>query len=116
MSASGHETTHFVRLYVNVFVALMALTVVTVGASYLHLTVPLAIGVAIVIAIVKGSLVAGFFMHLIREKPAIVAMLVLVAVLFGALMILPVLTMKNSVGTPYTPFNSAASPASVVER
>lgn len=116
MSASEDQTTHFVRSYLTVFAALLALTVVTVAASYLHLTVPLAIGVALAIAILKGSLVASFFMHVIREKPVILAMLLLVAVLLAALMILPLLTMKNSIGTPSTPFTNAASPAPLAER
>ena len=57
-----------VRVYINVFVALMALTVITVGISYLHLSVVPAIILALVVATIKGSLVASYFMHLISEK------------------------------------------------
>ncbi len=116
MNASEHQTTHFVRSYLFVFGALLALTVVTVAASYLHLTVSLTIGVALAIAILKGSLVASFFMHVIREKPAILAMLLLVAVLLAALMILPLLTLMDSTGTPSAAFTNAGSPAPLEER
>ena len=51
-------------VYILVFVSLMVLTVVTVAVSYLHLPVTAAIAVALVVATVKGSLVAGYFMHL----------------------------------------------------
>lgn len=115
MSTSEHETQHYVRTYLNVFAALMALTIATVAASHVHLAVPLAIVVALAIAIVKGSLVASFFMHLISEKPVIFAVLLITAVLFAALMILPVLTMMDSIPTPYTPWSSPAIPPAQTE-
>ena len=61
-----------VRVYIIVFVALMALTLITVAISYLHLPTPMAIAVALLVATVKGSLVACYFMHLISEKKLIV--------------------------------------------
>jgi cytochrome c oxidase subunit 4 len=86
---SVEEIKKQVRTYILVFVALMALTVVTVAVSYLHLSVGWAIAVALFIATIKGSLVAGFFMHLISEKKLIYATLILTFVFFIALMILP---------------------------
>ena len=47
-----------VRVYITVFVALMALTLITVAVSYLDLPPATAIAVALFIAVVKGSLVA----------------------------------------------------------
>ena len=79
-----------VRIYVTVFVALMALTLVTVSVSYLHLPIPLAIAVALTIAVVKGSLVAGYFMHLISERKLIYAVLILTIVFFAVLLYTPV--------------------------
>ncbi len=79
-----------VRTYIAVFVALLALTVVTVTVSYLHLEVHEAIIVALIVATVKGSLVAGFFMHLISEKKIIYGALILTVVFFIALMFLPI--------------------------
>ena len=79
-----------IRTYILVFVALMALTIITVAVSYLHLPVKQAIAVALLIAIVKGSMVAAFFMHLISERKLIYGALLLTAVFFAALMFLPV--------------------------
>jgi len=87
-----------VRVYIIVFVALMALTLITVAISYLHLPTPMAIAVALLVATVKGSLVACYFMHLISEKKLIVAVLALTFVFFVALLALPALTVGNSYG------------------
>ena len=62
------------------------------AVSYVHLPVPQAVGVALLVATIKGSLVACYFMHLISEKKLILAVLLLTAVFFVVLMALPVLT------------------------
>lgn len=72
-----------------VFVALMGLTVVTVAVSYLHLDVFWAIVLALFIATIKGTLVAGYFMHLLSEKKIIYWTLLLTLVFFIVLMALP---------------------------
>ena len=84
-----------VRIYITVFVALMALTIITVAISRLHLPIPIAVTVALLVAIVKGSLVACYFMHLISEKRLIYAVLALTAVFFVALLALPVVTVHD---------------------
>ena len=84
-----------VRVYVTVFVALMVLTIVTVTVSRFHLPVPIAVTVALIIATIKGSLVACYFMHLISEKKLIYAVLALTVVFFVALMTLPILTVRD---------------------
>jgi cytochrome c oxidase subunit 4 len=86
---TAEEIRRETRGYVLVFVALMALTVITVGISYLHLPTLPAVSLALLVAIVKGSLVACFFMHLISEKKAIYAVLVLTVVFFAVLMLVP---------------------------
>ena len=86
------------RGYVLVFVALAALTVVTVAVSYLHLSIGPAIALALFIATVKGSLVACFFMHLISERKLIYSVLILTVVFFGALMLLPLSTFLDHLG------------------
>jgi cytochrome c oxidase subunit 4 len=68
-----------VGTYIKVFVALAVGTVVTVLASNLHLGIILGILVALIIATAKGSLVAGFFMHLVAERRAIYWILILTA-------------------------------------
>ena len=84
-----------VRIYITVFVTLMVLTIITVAISYLHLPVPTAVAVALLVATIKGSLVACYFMHLISEKKLIYAVLVLTAAFFVALLALPTLTHSN---------------------
>jgi cytochrome c oxidase subunit 4 len=84
-----------VRVYITVFVVLMALTIITVGISYLHLPLPIAVTAALLVATIKGSLVACYFMHLISEKKLIYAVLALTVVFFIALLALPVVTQHN---------------------
>ena len=89
-----------VKVYITVFVALMVLTIITVAVSYLHLSTPMAVTVALLVASVKGGLVACYFMHLVSEKKLIYAVLVLTVVFFIALMALPVLTHNNGFWIP----------------
>jgi cytochrome c oxidase subunit 4 len=75
---AAHVREH-VRVYVMVFVALAVLTVVTVAISYLNLSTPWAISLAMVVATVKATLVACYFMHLISEQKVILWLLMLCA-------------------------------------
>jgi cytochrome c oxidase subunit IV len=84
-----------VRIYVTVFITLMVLTLVTVAISRVHLPLGIAVTAALIVAMVKGSLVACYFMHLISEKKLIYAVLVLTVVFFVALLALPTLTHSN---------------------
>jgi cytochrome c oxidase subunit IV len=84
-----------VKVYLIVFVALMVLTLVTVAISRIHLPVPIAVTVALLVATIKGSLVACYFMHLISEKKLILAILLVTAAFFAALLSLPILTHSN---------------------
>jgi len=58
----------------------------------------MAVVVALVIACFKGGLVAGVFMHLISEKQAIYAILLLTLIFFIALMLGPVFGRWASTG------------------
>jgi cytochrome c oxidase subunit IV len=89
-----------VRVYIVVFVALLALTLITVAISYLHLPPAMAIAVALFVATIKGSLVACYFMHLISEKRLIYAVLLITAIKFVALLALPVFTHSNGYWIP----------------
>src|SRR5215218_1497602 len=84
-----------VRVYITVFVALMALTIVTVAISRVHLPVHLAVTLALLVAIVKGSLVACYFMHLISEKKLILAVMALTVAFFIVLLGVPAITHQN---------------------
>ena len=88
-----------VRAYILVFVSLMVLTLVTVAVSYLHLPIRQAIAVALLIATVKGSLVACYFMHLISEKKLILWVLLLTVVFFIVLLLVPVFTVADRIGS-----------------
>ena len=84
-----------VRVYITVFVALMALTIITVAISRVHLPIHIAVTVALLVATIKGTLVACYFMHLISEKKLIYAVLALTVVFFAALLALPVFTVSD---------------------
>ena len=74
-----HDIKKEVRGYLIVFGALLFFTVVTVGVSYLHLSLPQAITLALIIATIKAGLVASYFMHLISEKVLIYIVLLMAA-------------------------------------
>src|SRR5579872_963203 len=87
-----------VRTYVTVFISLMGLTIITVAVSYLHLEISAAIAVAMCIAIVKGTLVASYFMHLISERKAIYFSLLLTVTFFFVMMFIPMLSFSDQQG------------------
>jgi cytochrome c oxidase subunit 4 len=80
-----------------VFAALWVLTLVTVAVSYLDLSVASGVALALLIATIKGSLVACYFMHLISEKKLILLVLVMTVVFFLSLLLLPFLSQLNQV-------------------
>ena len=88
-----------VRIYITVFVSLMALTLVTVAVSTLHLPVHQAIAVALIIATIKGSLVACYFMHLISEKKLILWVMGLTVAFFVVLLLVPTFTAVDRIGS-----------------
>ncbi|HEX6100604.1 MAG TPA: cytochrome C oxidase subunit IV family protein [Thermoanaerobaculia bacterium] len=75
-----------IRRYLMVFGALAVLTIVTVAISQLHLPTWQAIALGLLVATVKGSLVAAFFMHLLSERKLIYAVLVLTVFFFGLML------------------------------
>lgn len=75
-----------IRKYLMVFGALAVLTVITVAISQFHLPTWQAVTLALVVATIKGSLVAAFFMHLLSERKLIYAVLVLTVFFFGMML------------------------------
>jgi cytochrome c oxidase subunit 4 len=68
-AADGHaDHDHGAGIYVKTLLALLVLTVITVGASYVDFGSGNVV-IALFIATVKASIVALFFMHLKDEKP-----------------------------------------------
>ena len=104
MSSDPAEIQKSVRTYMTVFAMLMVFTVITVAASRFHLAVPVGIAVALIIAAMKGSMVAAVFMHLSHEKRWVYGTLLLTAAFFFVLLLLPLFTSLDSlaVGSPWT--------------
>ena len=88
-----------VRTYMMVFGSLLVLTLVTVGVSYLEHSVALGVAVALFIASIKAGLVASYFMHLITERKLILSVMALTVFFFFAVLLLPVLTQSNGIGS-----------------
>ena len=86
--------------YRNIFIYLLIGTAFTVGASYLDFNVPDsmagAIFVGLLIATIKGYLVAANFMHLNAEKKMIYWTLILTVFFLFILLFLPVLCDINN--------------------
>ena len=96
MSDSQHIAKH-VKVYITVFIALLAGTLLTVTMYYLHFnSVAVTIAIALFIATVKASLVAGFFMHLVSERKPIYAILLFTAFFFAGLMGLLIWSMHDN--------------------
>ena len=81
-----------VKIYILVFVTLLVLTLVTVAVSRLHLPVAAAVSVALLVATIKGGLVASYFMHLISERKLIYWVLGFTVAFFLAVLLLPLWT------------------------
>ena len=81
-----------VRTYILVFVTLLALTLVTVVISRFHLPVHQAVALALIVASVKGGLVASYFMHLISERKLILWVLGFTVACFFSVLLLPLWT------------------------
>ena len=84
------------KKYLMVLGALAVLTVITVAIAQLHLPTHQAIALALVVATVKGSLVAAFFMHLLSERKLIYAVLVITVFFFGLMIWGPSLQHSNA--------------------
>ncbi len=102
-ATSVEDIKKHVRVYITVFTALAALTVVTVAVAYLNLTIVPALIVALFIATIKGSLVACYFMHLISEKKIIYAVLITTVAFLLALFILTIGSYHDQYGGKIVP-------------
>ena len=99
-SSDPAEVKKSVRTYMLVGALLYVGTIITVAVNQIHLAVPLAITVALIIATVKGSAVASVFMHLSHEKRWIYGSLILTVAFFVVLLAVPFLTINDTIGTP----------------
>ena len=86
------EVRKHVKVYLVVFAALGVLTLVTVGIAYIDLSIFPAVILALIVASVKGTLVASYFMHLISEKKAIYGVLAFTALFLIVMLLVPLFT------------------------
>ncbi len=100
--ADQHVEKH-VRQYLIVFAALLVLTIVTVLASRIDIGAAGGIILAMIIASVKGTLVAGVFMHLFSDKRKLIyVVLIYTGIFLLVLFLLTALSYGDSLdlGTP----------------
>ena len=102
MHADVEAVRKSVRTYMMIGGALLVFTAITVAANLLHLSVPVAITLALIIASIKASMVAAVFMHLSHEQRWIYGSLLLTVAFFVVLMSVPLFTTMNSIGTHIT--------------
>jgi caa(3)-type oxidase subunit IV len=97
---SNKDIAHHITHYRNVFVYLLIGTALTVAASYLEFNVKDSIAGAIfiglLIASIKGYLVAANFMHLNSEKKMIYWILMLTVFFLVLLLSIPILWDLNN--------------------
>ena len=104
---SDHDIKSHIKVYWNVFFALLAFTILTVAVTYIDFnSVFLTFFVGLAIACVKGYLVAVFFMHLNDERKIIYYLLGLTTVFLFVLLLMPTFwemsaESHNSNQTPY---------------
>jgi cytochrome c oxidase subunit 4 len=99
MHSETDDIKKHVRTYWMIGAALYVFTVITVAVNQVHLAVPFAITVALIVASIKGFMVASVFMHLNHEKPWIYGALLLTLMFFLVLMTIPMLTLMDTIGT-----------------
>ena len=96
---SKESIEHHIQTYIRVFIALGVLTVITVAVSYLNVSFIEAFFIAMKVATIKGSLVLGYFMHLITERQMIIWILVATVTTFIILMFIPLISLTDQVTT-----------------
>ena len=94
--------THYIANYRKVFIYLLIGTTLTVWASYMEFNVQNSIAgavfVGLIIATIKGYLVAANFMHLNSERKLIYWILLLTVFFLALLLFIPVLWDVNNMG------------------
>jgi len=97
---SNKDLGHHITNYRNVFIYLLIGTALTVGASYVEFNVKDSIAgaifVGLLIATIKGYLVAANFMHLNSEKKIIYWILLLTVFFLVLLLFIPLLWDLNN--------------------
>ena len=99
---SAKDMSHHITHYRNIFIYLLIGTALTVIASYFEFNVEDSIAgsifIGLLIASIKGYLVAANFMHLNSEKKMIYWILMLTVFLLVLLLFIPLLWDINNLG------------------
>jgi len=77
--ARAHEHVHFeggVKLFLNVLLGLLVLTVVEVFLAYIHVPLHIMLTLLIGLSLVKAAMIVAYFMHLRFERLSLVLTLV----------------------------------------
>ena len=109
MHSDSTEVKKSIRTYMRVGLALLVFTGITVAANQFHFGVPVAVTVALIIATMKGSMVASIFMHLSHEKKWIYGALILTVLGFLILMTVPMFTTMDTIGKRVPAIGGAAA-------
>ncbi|MQA30010.1 MAG: hypothetical protein GEU82_09250 [Luteitalea sp.] len=99
MHSEADDIKKHVRTYWMIGGALYVFTVITVAVNQIHLALPFAVTLALIVASMKGYMVASVFMHLNHEKKWIYGSLLLTVAFFIVLMSIPLFTVMDSIGT-----------------
>ena len=105
---SDHNIESHIKVYWNVFFALLTFTVLTVAVSYYDFgSVFWTLFVGLAIACFKGYLVAAYFMHLNDEKSFIYLTLCITVAFFLVLFFMPILWHNDTLKSPnYVPIQN----------
>jgi cytochrome c oxidase subunit 4 len=77
--ARAHEHVHFeggVRLFLNVLLGLLGLTVVEVFLAYIHVPLHIMLTILIGLSLIKAAMIIAYFMHLRFERMSLVLTLI----------------------------------------
>jgi cytochrome c oxidase subunit 4 len=77
--ARAHEHVHFeggIKLFMNVLLALLALTLVEVVLAYIHIPPAIMLVLVMGLSLVKAALIIAYFMHLRFERMSLVLTLI----------------------------------------
>lgn len=86
-SHSPEQIKKHIKFYIGIFVALLIGTITTVGLYYVYFEdFRMTVAIALMVASVKASLVAAFFMHLSNEKKTIYVFMLATVFFFTGLM------------------------------
>ena len=109
--AHGAHKSHAVPLHIlfGVYVALLVCTFLTVAVTYFEFGI-MNVWVALIIAVIKATLVAMYFMHLRWDKP-FNGLILVVALFFVALFIGWVVLDTKEYNVNFTPPPNTASPS-----